>query len=146
MGSRQCFVCGADNPFGLHLEFFRQDDGVYASFQCEERHVGWPGIQHGGITSALLDEASAYIPYYLGLIAVTAQLTVTYVEPVRIGEHLEIKARLVRKTRKVLDVEATIANDRGSLKAKSQAKMMVLSEEQKQQIGLFSQTTAGSET
>ena len=146
MGSHQCFVCGADNPFGLHLEFFRQDDGVYASFQCEERHVGWPGIQHGGITSALLDEASAYIPYYLGLIAVTAQLTVTYVEPVRIGEHLEIKARLVRKTRKVLDVEATIANDRGSLKAKSQAKMMVLSEEQKQQIGLFSQTTAGSET
>jgi len=57
--SRHCFVCGVQNPFGLKIQF--NDDG--ASVCCAEVTVpdpfnGYPGVVHGGIIAAILDEVS----------------------------------------------------------------------------------------
>ena len=57
--SRHCFVCGVKNPFGLKIQF--NDDG--ASVCCAEVTVpdpfnGYPGVVHGGIIAAILDEVS----------------------------------------------------------------------------------------
>jgi uncharacterized protein (TIGR00369 family) len=57
--SRHCFVCGVQNPFGLGLHF--ADDGasaVRAEFTVPERFNGYPGVVHGGIVAAILDETS----------------------------------------------------------------------------------------
>jgi acyl-coenzyme A thioesterase PaaI-like protein len=58
--ARHCFVCGVQNPLGLKLQFF--DDGVStvrAEFQIADQYNGYPGVAHGGIVAAILDEASA---------------------------------------------------------------------------------------
>jgi acyl-coenzyme A thioesterase PaaI-like protein len=56
--SRMCFVCGIDNPIGLHLKFYTDDEGrCIARFQPKAEHQGFPGQLHGGLISTLLDEA-----------------------------------------------------------------------------------------
>jgi hypothetical protein len=41
--SRMCFVCGIDNPIGLHLKFYTDDDGrCIARFQPKAEHQGFP--------------------------------------------------------------------------------------------------------
>jgi acyl-coenzyme A thioesterase PaaI-like protein len=68
--SYMCFVCGIDNPIGLHLAFYTDDDGrCIAHFHPKPEHQGYPGQLHGGIISALLDEPTQ-IPIQAGVLAV----------------------------------------------------------------------------
>jgi len=54
------FVCGIDNPVGLHLSFEEQRPGeVTADCILEEKYEGYPGIVHGGIVASMLDEISS---------------------------------------------------------------------------------------
>jgi hypothetical protein len=54
--SRICFVCGIDNPIGLHLRFYTDDEGrCIARFRPKPEHQGHPGHLHGAIIGALPD-------------------------------------------------------------------------------------------
>jgi acyl-coenzyme A thioesterase PaaI-like protein len=54
--SRMCFVCGIENPIGLKLKFYTDDEGrCIGRFQPRPEHQGYPGHRHGGIISTLLD-------------------------------------------------------------------------------------------
>jgi acyl-coenzyme A thioesterase PaaI-like protein len=55
-----CFGCGTANLFGLQLELERQPDGSVAGrFFVKQDHQGPPGVAHGGVLAAALDEAAA---------------------------------------------------------------------------------------
>jgi acyl-coenzyme A thioesterase PaaI-like protein len=58
--SRMCFVCGLQNPVGLHLAFFEEHESVPKQVRAEvlipEKYQGYPGVAHGGILAAILDE------------------------------------------------------------------------------------------
>ena len=77
--SRMCFVCGIDDPIGLHLAFYTGDEGrCIARFPVPVRHrtgrpkpehQGYPGHLHGGLISSLLD-VPTQIPVHSGVLAV----------------------------------------------------------------------------
>lgn len=55
--SHYCFVCGRNNPHGLHISFY--DNGqneVFATYTVPAAYQGYPGIVHGGIVASMLDE------------------------------------------------------------------------------------------
>ena len=80
---RQCFMCGSTNPVGLNLEYRVDRDGsVVAGFAFSDVFAGYPGVLHGGITSALLDAAMTNALFSIGVVAVTAELTVRFLAPV----------------------------------------------------------------
>lgn len=58
--SRMCFVCGRQNPVGLKLHFFedQETNQVRVDFSVPEEYQGYPGVVHGGIVSTILDEVS----------------------------------------------------------------------------------------
>lgn len=57
--SRHCFVCGVENPVGLRIQFVDDGDStVTAEVNVPEQYNGYPGVVHGGIVAAILDEAS----------------------------------------------------------------------------------------
>jgi len=58
--SRMCFVCGRENPHGLHLCFYSDEAAgqVTASVVIPDAYQGYPGIAHGGILAAILDEVT----------------------------------------------------------------------------------------
>lgn len=63
--AQKCFVCGISNPFGLKLRFFQVSPGeVQATVTIPEYFQGYPGVVHGGIVAAILDEAGGRSQMY----------------------------------------------------------------------------------
>ena len=97
-----CFVCGQENPKGLQRKFILQNGKSQTKFIGDKSHMGYENIVHGGIISALLDDAIIWASYaFMGSFGVTAELTVRFIKPVPInkkfiinGEILEDKGRL----------------------------------------------------
>jgi uncharacterized protein (TIGR00369 family) len=57
--SRHCFVCGLENHHGLQLRFYETGPGeVTADYIVPDHFQGYPGVVHGGIVTALLDEVT----------------------------------------------------------------------------------------
>lgn len=98
-----CLGCGPDNPHGHRLHARRHGDGVAASHTFDERHVGAPGIVHGGAVATVIDDLYGFLLYLVGTPAVTRQLTVDYLAPVLIGTTYRLKAGVTgREGRKLL--------------------------------------------
>jgi len=58
--SRMCFLCGRQNPVGLKLDFYEDTEArqVQVKFSVPDEYQGYPGVVHGGIVAAILDETS----------------------------------------------------------------------------------------
>ena len=104
-----CFGCGDLNPHGLHLRFAPIDDhGVRADFTPQPVHEGFAGVVHGGIVSALLDEAMAWSTYRLQAWSVTAQISVRFRRPVEVGVPVRVVARVVADRGRRLDTHGEV--------------------------------------
>ncbi len=93
--SRMCFICGLENPVGLHLHIYETEPGVVeTTYLAPEHFQGYPGVLHGGIVGAILDEVSGRAlmgsdpmnPRFM----FTAKLEVKYRKNVPIGRQLKI--------------------------------------------------------
>ncbi len=58
--SRSCFVCGVQNQVGLHVSFYEDHESepkqVRVDIVIPDQYQGYPGVAHGGILAAILDE------------------------------------------------------------------------------------------
>jgi acyl-coenzyme A thioesterase PaaI-like protein len=75
------------------------DDGalrVEGSFVVTEHHQGAPGLAHGGVISAAVDEGMGYLLWLVQSPAVTAKLEVDYRRPVPVGSRLELEGHIER--------------------------------------------------
>lgn len=108
--NHRCYVCGKENPAGLGIAFEinRELRAISAKFTPSDIHQGYEGIVHGGILSALLDEAMGKLTVSLGIPAVTAEITVTFKTPAAPGEELFVSGRLTHETRRLIQAEAKI--------------------------------------
>jgi len=120
-----CFVCGKDNPMGMKLEFKKNGDEARGEFVISELYQGWRGFVHGGIIATILDEVMAYT-YFPEFKGVTAKTEVRIRQPVPIGVPLVATGRLVKRTRKLLTTEATIALKDGTVLAECIAQSYVV--------------------
>ena len=92
-----CFVCGPDNPEGMHLEFTldEQRKTFVCHFTLDSRYTGPPGHCHGGIIATILDEAMGKVNKLRQVIAVTKEMTVEYLKPVPLHKPLRVESREV---------------------------------------------------
>jgi acyl-coenzyme A thioesterase PaaI-like protein len=91
---RKCFGCGQDHPTGLHMKVVATKDTVRGSFVVTEHHQGAPGLAHGGVIAAAVDEAMGFLIYLLAAPAVTVHLEVDYRKPVPVGSLLELETHI----------------------------------------------------
>lgn len=93
---RDCFGCGDRHPTGLHLAVtVAEGVAVDAEFTVTRDHQGAPGLAHGGVLAAALDEALGYLLAVVHQHAVTGRLEVDYLRPVPVGSTLVINAECV---------------------------------------------------
>ncbi len=108
--NHRCYVCGKENPAGLRVDF--EIDTAARSIRGRLRtlpeHQGYEGIVHGGILSALLDEAMAKLAFSLGIPAVTAEMNVKFKAPVTPGEEVVVSGRITNASRRLVLAEAKI--------------------------------------
>ena len=107
--SRMCFVCGIDNPIGLHLSVYTDDEGrCIARFLPRPEHQGYPGHLHGGIISTLLDETMGRVLTPRNVWAMTGRLEVTFRKPVSIGQELTVVGELTRARSRAYEARGEI--------------------------------------
>jgi acyl-coenzyme A thioesterase PaaI-like protein len=93
---RLCFGCGAEHPCGLHMRVFAGEAlTLRASLEVGPMHQGAPGLAHGGLLTAAIDEALGALNWLLMSPAVTARLETNFVRPVPVGADLVLDARIV---------------------------------------------------
>lgn len=119
-----CFACGKDNPDGLHLSFDYEDGVLTTQHAFDRKYQGYRDVVHGGLVSTVLDEAMVTLLNRMGLLAMTAELTVRYIRPVPVGETLTVTARLERSRRRVHEVEAEAVLPDGSVAARAAGRFM----------------------
>lgn len=74
-----CVCCAPNNPVGLHLEFWEENEDVLTIWKPGENYQGWVNTLHGGIISMLMDEVAGWvINRKLQTTGVTMQLNVKY--------------------------------------------------------------------
>lgn len=92
-----CLMCGEDNPFSLRLQFEPDGtDGVAGTFACHQRLEGYEGLVHGGVIAALLDAAMTHCLFHRGIEAVTADLHIRYLLPLRSSAQVRLSARITQ--------------------------------------------------
>lgn len=110
MNDHNCFGCGSQNAFGLHLEMYAlaDDTGVWAPFVPSERYEGYHGVIHGGIISTLLDEIMAWSLYAREIWAVTARMQTNFRKPVVVGEELVLVGSVERERGRLFEVRGEL--------------------------------------
>ena len=107
--SRMCFVCGIDNPIGLKLKFYTDDEGrCIARFRPKPEHQGYPGQLHGGIISALLDEVMGRVLIMDDVWAMTGRLEIKFRKPVPLDQELTIVGELTKNRSRAYEARGEI--------------------------------------
>jgi uncharacterized protein (TIGR00369 family) len=119
-------VCGRDNPLGLAARWVsdRETGEVRAQVEIAEHFNGYPGTVHGGILSALLDEAAvrtALLDGGFDDLLVTAKLEVTFRRPTPTRTPLVVAARIVRRAGARVVAEAEVRLADGAVTARGEA-------------------------
>ena len=112
--SSTCFACGIENPCGLRLSFYDNGhDQVFTHFTLDQKHAGYPGMAHGGIVAAILDEVggrTSMIGQPLRFF-VTAHMDLRYRHPVPTGIPLTAIGWLLKKHGRRTKAHAEIFTD-----------------------------------
>jgi acyl-coenzyme A thioesterase PaaI-like protein len=125
-----CFICGLENPVGLHLHTYETEPGVVeTSYVAPEYFQGYPGVLHGGIVGAIIDEISGRAlmgsdpmnPRFM----FTARLEVKYRKNVPTGKLLKIIGRAGKSKSRSAEAWAGIYNaETGELLAEGNTLLM----------------------
>lgn len=116
--SRHCFVCGLENEAGLRLRF--NDNGVdevQAEITLNRRYQGYPGVVHGGISAAMLDEIAGRVTMIgdPNRFMMTATLDIKYRKPLPVETPLTLVGRLVRDRGRLVDAHSEIRLPDGTI-------------------------------
>jgi len=122
--SRHCFVCGVANPLGLKLRFYQTSAGeVSAEYTVSKDYQGYPGVVHGGIVAAMLDETAgrAHMGGYPPRFMFTAHLNIRYRKNVPVGVKLRLVGKAGPSKSRTATATSAIYSPEGDLLAEAEA-------------------------
>lgn len=131
--SNYCFVCGLKNADGLKLRFHIFENGeIRADCNLPEKFQGYPGVVHGGIVAAMLDE-TACRSHMVKIdddgnlstrFLVTVRLDIRYRKNVPVGQSLHLIGQPGKTRGNSAQAKAFIFDESGILLAEAEAILM----------------------
>jgi acyl-coenzyme A thioesterase PaaI-like protein len=119
-----CFVCGEENPLGLHLKFSLYNGKATAEFVPQKVHQGYKDIVHGGIITTVLDEAMVKAALMQGMHAMSAEITVRFRNILFTGEKTVVEALIEKMNRKIIEASAVLKKTDDTIIAEGHAKLL----------------------
>ena len=110
-----CFGCGPQNEVCLGIQPDYVDGRVVADLRFHPRFEGGPGLVHGGAIAAFFDDLIGFVPMMHLRPAVTANLSVDYRHPIRIGQLVRGEAWMTEADGRKLWCEAAGFDDDGTV-------------------------------
>jgi uncharacterized protein (TIGR00369 family) len=124
--SRTCFLCGRQNDYSLKMSWYNDTAAgrIRSTVTIPEQFNGYPGIAHGGIVAAILDETAGRAILLDGGdqdLMVTLKLEVRYRKATPTGQPLTVQGWVLRRTDTRAQVAAEIRLADGSVSAECEA-------------------------
>jgi acyl-coenzyme A thioesterase PaaI-like protein len=93
-----CFGCSPENPYGLRMTFYADEEALYSWVTPPEYLCGWKNIVHGGIQATILDEVMGWAAICLTKrIPLTKETTVSFQKPVLLDRgELLVESRVLQ--------------------------------------------------
>jgi len=123
--SRTCFLCGRQNEVSLKLTWYNdlQAQRVRATVTIPEHFNGYPGVVHGGIVAALLDETAGRAVLLDGSaedLKVTLKLEVKYRQPTPTDVPVQLVGWMVKRSGSRAQAAAHLLLPDGSVAAEGE--------------------------
>lgn len=104
---------------GFHMMvgdvYGRMEDGLpVLAFRCSPRHMNNHGACHGGMIAAFADFGAYTVRYAADLMETsipTAELTVDFLRPIKLGDWVELRTQLTKRGRNLLFARMTATVD-----------------------------------
>ena len=127
--SRMCFVCGLRNPAGLKTFFYEvEGDQLVGLFTPCEKHQGYPGRLHGGVSAAILDEVigRAMNINHDDVWGVTVEINIRYKKPVPLDQELRVVGRITNQRSRMFEGTGEILLPDGQVAVEGHGKYIKL--------------------
>lgn len=112
--------------FGLRFEADAADVlGAVMTF--DERYMGPPSIVHGGALAAVLDEAMTATVFHHQEPAFTAQLNISYRQPVRVGQPVRVRGWVTGREGRKRWLRAEIRDEADALCVEAEGLFILMS-------------------
>jgi acyl-coenzyme A thioesterase PaaI-like protein len=104
-----CWGCG-DNPAGIALPTPEREglSEYRATFAFRDEHQAAPGLVHGGLVGAALDEACGLLATWHRFPSVTARFAIRFLKPVHINRTLTVSAELRDERGRRLEIRGAL--------------------------------------
>ncbi len=126
--SKKCFVCGLKNIYGIQASFYETENNeLIAVFKTGDLHQSYPGRLHGGIASAILDEAigrAIMIGKTEEIWGVTVELKLKYKKPLPTDEELRVVCRIVSENKRLFEGTGEILLKNGDVAVTAEGKYL----------------------
>lgn len=109
------------------MRFLADGELVHGEITFSEELCGFKGVVHGGILTAVIDEAMGWAAAYRSRrICVAAELQIRFLRPVLSGEKAKVVARMERDRRRVVESSAELCGAGGEVLVRGFGKFMPL--------------------
>ena len=142
----RCFACGPENPHGLYMTFYTDEEALYSWVQPPEHMCGWENIVHGGIQGTIMDEVMGWAAVFLTKrIALTKQTTLSFIKPVLFdqGELLAESRVLKHSNEREVIMEGKIYQGSSEPCVIAQGTFGLFKVEDIRRLGLMDETSIG---
>jgi hypothetical protein len=120
-----CFVCGPDNPDGLHLHVYRDGEEAVATYTPRATHEGYPERFHGGLVGLLVDEMLVYAGAAQNLWGMTAKVSYSLRSHIPMDAELSLRSRLTKTSSRGYRARVEIRLADGTLAAEGEGMCVV---------------------
>lgn len=126
----QCFGCSPYNEFGLHLEFWEDDNELVSFWRPRPILQSYPKVVHGGIQSTLLDEIAGWVVYVkCGTVGLTSELKVKFRRPLFVDKgEITIRAELKEQNTRMATIVGRLIDASGKTCAEAEIKYFLVPE------------------
>ncbi len=122
--SKNCIICGMNNPAGVKAPFYEMEDGsVVTLFSYSSEHQSYPGRVHGGMITCMLDELIGRVIWVTDpeVLAVTLDINVKFRKPVPYDTKLVGIGKIVKSGARAYTGQAWIKDENGTVLAEGVA-------------------------
>jgi uncharacterized protein (TIGR00369 family) len=124
--SRGCFLCGLENDASLKMTWYedREKQQIRSTVTVPDHFNGYPGVVHGGIVSAILDETagrSVMLKSGEDALMVALKLEVTFRRPTPTNTPLTVIGWVIKQSASRAQVAGEIRLPDGTLTAECKA-------------------------
>lgn len=127
--TKYCFICGSQNESGLQLKFYWDESNrSYAEFVIPDHLVGYKGIFHGGIITAVLDDVMYYAMMREIPNVMTVNININFRSPAYVGRKVRAVGEVIEKRGKVISARGFLLDEETVL-AEAEGKFVIVPEE-----------------